>query len=527
MVAARWGADESVEELLRWGANPDAMDANLDTALSLSLMTNSPAISARLAPVTRVGLKKFLQNAAAERVKISEHLHEYIERIGAHQEETLKEALENAVKFGHSDLMKLLSNGELSTMSSTTMNSTDKHRLHDIKIKYRQSMSTKASEMTRQLPKYVEFHYDDKIGKILELLKTDDSATFSCLMDVLHVPEFHLSHDNCPEECKQKDNCSKMRQVYDFVEMAVKEMGKINPVFEELYAFAVGSVIEGTCCFVANEVDLHLNFELFEEGWSSSCHFDVAEQQLVLSDKAPDDFKRHRVMQYMRRGVFNCEDYFNDFIDALAKALKRISTTQTDKFKMKPFTLDFEPCLRCMDVSVDGKTQFKRCRHQIDCLPHHEQGLPECLNGCEDVCNFFSHKKTCNCKEYTNPSMTITKVGAALHLEFLDGSVVDCDLNVPTLPSSTPYDGNVYEVKKYLSKSMPVGWLEEYDRLVDMAGPYASHRTRICYRDVIKMRRIDRDTVLPRQVILNLNQRITCSFHSNRTSSKGEKITNQ
>ena len=243
MVAARWGADESVEELLRWGANPDAMDANLDTALSLSLMTNSPAISARLAPVTRVGLKKFLQNAAAERVKISEHLHEYIERVGAHQEETLKEALENAVKFGHSDLMKLLSNGELLAMSSSKMNSIDKHRLHDIKIKYRQSMSTKASEMTRQLPKYVEFHYDDKIGKILELLKTDDSATFSCLMDVLHVPEFHLPRDKCPEECKQKDNCSKMRQVYDFVYMAVKEMGKINPVFEELYAFAVGSVI--------------------------------------------------------------------------------------------------------------------------------------------------------------------------------------------------------------------------------------------------------------------------------------------
>ena len=123
--------------------------------------------------------------------------------------------------------------------------------------------------------------------------------------------------------------------------------------------------------------------------------------------------------------------------------------------------------------------------------------------------------------------MTITKVGAALHLEFLDGSVVDCDLNVPTLPSLTPYDGNVYEVKKYLSTSMPVGWREEYDRLVDMAGPYASHRTRICYSDVIKMRRIDRDTVLPRQVILKLNLSITCSFHSYKTFSTGAKNTNQ
>ena len=99
--------------------------------------------------------------------------------------------------------------------------------------------------------------------------------------------------------------------------------------------------------------------------------------------------------------------------------------------------------------------------------------------------------------------MSITKIGVAIHVEFLDGTVVDCDLNVPTIPTSTPYDGRVKEVKKYLSEVRPVGWLEECERLVDMGAPYASPHLMQSVEDYnwpIKMRKINRDTVLPRQV---------------------------
>ena len=105
MVAAAWGADEAVEELLRWGADPNAMDANLNTALSLSLLSKSPTIVARLAPITTTGLESLLKTLAMEQVEMTRPLYEFIERASKHEEATVKETVE----FGHTDLTKFLS----------------------------------------------------------------------------------------------------------------------------------------------------------------------------------------------------------------------------------------------------------------------------------------------------------------------------------------------------------------------------------------------------------------------------------
>ena len=130
--------------------------------------------------------------------------------------------------------------------------------------------------------------------------------------------------------------------------------------------------------------------------------------------------------------------------------------------------------------------------------------MAECLNDCTDRCESFSHERTCNCQEYTSPSLTITKIGVALHVKFAlkDGSYtyIDCDINIPTIPTSTRYDGGINDVFQYLSKFQPVDWVEEVRKLEDMSG-------RVDYLHLIgaeswqvKMRMINRDTVLPRQV---------------------------
>ena len=66
----------------------------------------------------------------------------------------------------------------------------------------------------------------------------------------------------------------------------------------------------------------------------------------------------------------------------------------------------------------------------------------------------------------------MTKIGMALHVKFLlkDGSFryVDCDLNIPTIPICTEYDGNIEEIGGFLLKERPVGWLEEKGKLEDM-----------------------------------------------------------
>ena len=164
---------------------------------------------------------------------------------------------------------------------------------------------------------------------------------------------------------------------------------------------------------------------------------------------------------------------------------------------MKPLKLDYEPCLRCMEVSGDGKLQAKRCRHRADCLAHHEGGKPECEQGCSGICNYFSHLKTCQCKEFSNPSITTTKIGIAIHVEFPDGTMVDCDINVPTIPTNSSYDGGVDEVKEGLSKVRPVGWLEESGKQEDLRSAYVEQ-----YKGHVKMRRVNRGCVLPRQVVM-------------------------
>ena len=92
----------------------------------------------------------------------------------------------------------------------------------------------------------------------------------------------------------------------------------------------------------------------------------------------------------------------------------------------------------------------------------------------------------------------------ALHVKFAlkDGSYsyVDCDINIPTIPTCTRFDGSRADVLKYLMKMQPVGWLEEFSKLENMSIAGASHHLIEVDSWQVKMRMINRDTVLPRQV---------------------------
>ena len=77
---------------------------------------------------------------------------------------------------------------------------------------------------------------------------------------------------------------------------------------------------------------------------------------------------------------------------------------------------------------------------------------------------------------------------------------MDCDLNVPTIPTSTPYDGRITEVQRYLETHRPIGWTEEMGKLEAMEAAAASFHMIVQESWQVKMRQISRDTVLPRQV---------------------------
>ena len=93
-----------------------------------------------------------------------------------------------------------------------------------------------------------------------------------------------------------------------------------------------------------------------------------------------------------------------------------------------------------------------------------------------------------------------------LHLQWReeDGtlSTIDVDLNCPTWPTFTHYDGFTAPALEYLLREMPVGWLEEQNKLEDMKEAGAFPHLLDSKSWPVKFRLINRDTVLPGQTLL-------------------------
>ena len=163
---------------------------------------------------------------------------------------------------------------------------------------------------------------------------------------------------------------------------------------------------------------------------------------------------------------------------------------------MKPLTTDFTPCVTCMRVN-NGEPQAYRCPHDTDCQVH-----LKCK--CEDKEHCYTHSICpCRCRQFRAPSLTHSKIGACLHLEWEgeDGTPVniDCDLNVPTVPCSTPYDGHTQATTDYLVNTKEVNWIDEESKLQSMKEiAHSSNKGKDEWQ--IKFRLINQDTVLPRQV---------------------------
>ena len=162
---------------------------------------------------------------------------------------------------------------------------------------------------------------------------------------------------------------------------------------------------------------------------------------------------------------------------------------------MLPLQMSYIPCLKCMTRGLSG-LQVKRCRHKTDCKQH-KNCICSDPSGCE--CS-----EQCGCREFTSPSLTWSKVGVVLHLQWRedDGNLftIDVDLNCPTWPTHTRFDGSTEDAENYLIRERPVGWLEELSKLEMMTAAAASPHLWTCKSWPVKFRLINRETVLPSQV---------------------------
>ena len=134
------------------------------------------------------------------------------------------------------------------------------------------------------------------------------------------------------------------------------------------------------------------------------CSYNPEKQELKLTGIGQN---------YVRsNGKFNTYMYFTNYLTFIEHAINTINLAdgynnddgQHHPFTMEPLSCSYQPCLPCMEIS-EGRAQARRCHHRKDCQPHRE-GKGECRQGCEDVCEVSSHQKTCQCQEYTSPSLT-------------------------------------------------------------------------------------------------------------------------
>ena len=334
------------------------------------------------------------------------------------------------------------------------------------KMALKQAVMHKESNILDLVPAFVEFEYHNKTEMLLPLLKhSQEFVPFTTLLDKLLVKTVHYTV--CPEECPQKAGCQRIRETCALVEILAKELEKKNPFYKGMSTKMVGSLSEKARVFHMDEVDFHF---WFDEEMRHKISFDPNVQRA----RTEDSFYRKE------NNELDTEKLFFDFLLNIYEILPSLKVSPG----MKLLSTDFTPCLRCMNTS-GSRPETVRCRHKVECQAHDD---------------------SCNCKEFTSPSLTHTRSGAVLHLEWNEegGAKFNIDVDlVPILPTSTPYNGEITDLTDTLAIERPMGWLGELDKakVENMAdAAYLSH-LKTNQKWHLNLRLINRNVVMPRQVI--------------------------
>ena len=143
--------------------------------------------------------------------------------------------------------------------------------------------------------------------------------------------------------------------------------------------------------------------------------------------------------------------YFKTFMKGFYEVIK---SGNLDLPEGLTLSTDYTPCEVCTNKE-NTREQIVRCRHQADCEDHKKK--------LRDT----NHKETCECREYTSPCLTFSKIGLVLHLQFRqkEGDMLnlDIDINPPSIPIWED-KGNMFDGRNVLKRDR----LErEREKLVD------------------------------------------------------------
>ena len=207
--------------------------------------------------------------------------------------------------------------------------------------------------------------------------------------------------------------------------------------------------------------------------------FDDETQQIVaVKEDIPKALK-----EFMNGNIFDTTKYFYTFVEEIYNVINSGSLTLPKG--LAKLSTTYSPCEVCKS-NDNVLPEYVRCRHLPDCKDHQKKLKNP------------HHKETCDCRVFTSPCLTWTKIGVALHLQFNDNPKfnIDIDLSPPVIhvKNADRFDGSNDLKRQWIEKNRPYLWLPEWRKTPNMSAAKRGGKRSI------RLRRINRNLVIPERV---------------------------
>ena len=500
MLAAKTNNIEAIKLLLEKGARPNDLDEKGFTALIYAVISENTTATELLVSKTESGILTTMEKLAEHKISSSliqnamqnfinndaslffnflnfaatfacrvwmewllKEFPTFTERLTIEERNTL---FRNIIQSDDGEVFQLL----LSTLKMASLSK----ELKDLiltreKKKVAEAFNllipptASAKQATNDMLKSVEFSYHDDLEKLRKKLLSHSksnilSVSFEELLREMKCPKVHYEDDSensstsCSDDCSQKRKCLRVRQIAGLIKEIMKQIARKYPIFEDPALIVVGSMKEDTKVGDVNECDMTL---IMPKKFENIFKFDDEKQAIALTTmETPAALK-----EFVENGIFNSTKYYQTFVEEFCNVISNGELRLPEGLDLSP---KFTPCDVCQSKE-DFLPQYLRCRHNMNCPEHmKKKSSPK-------------YVEQCDCKVFTAPSLTFSKIGVVLHLQFSepDGSFLNFDVDVsppvPSLEDVWNYDGSNEKKKAWLLKHRPVNWLPEYRKSYDMS----------------------------------------------------------
>ena len=146
----------------------------------------------------------------------------------------------------------------------------------------RDAVIANTAQLLDQIPREVEFTYNQNMEKLRPLLQGDSLVPYTTLLKQLHLPKAHVEDKDpmmvCPSDCSQKQSCQRIRETLHLAKIIRKKLGEKSKVFKvkdmDKEVKMIGSMSEGSRAFHMDELDIHLSLN---HDFAEFSFFDVKE----------------------------------------------------------------------------------------------------------------------------------------------------------------------------------------------------------------------------------------------------------